>query len=83
MSLAWLVQVQGAGLRGASQVEASQGIAGQWLGALGHVTCPLLQEVGTGGERRRCCVAGVVEAGATLDHGHFWPGGGDNTGNRS
>lgn len=77
VSLARLVQVQGAGFWGAPQVEASQGVAGQRFGALGHVT--LLQDVGTGGERRRCRVAGGVEAGATLDHRHFWPVGGATT----
>ena len=50
--LAGLVQVHGAGLGGAQQVEASQGIAGQRLGALGGVARPLLQEAGPGGERR-------------------------------
>ena len=52
VSLAGLVQVLGAGLRGAQQVEAPQGVAGQRLGALGGVTRALLQEAGAGGERR-------------------------------
>lgn len=53
VSLAGLVQVHGAGLRGAQQVEASQGLAGQRLVALaGGVARPLLQEAGAGGERR-------------------------------
>lgn len=38
MSLTGLVQVRGAGLQGAQQVEASQRVAGQRLGALGGVT---------------------------------------------
>lgn len=53
VSLAGLMQVYGAGLRGAQQVEASQGVAGQWMGALGGAaTRPLLQEAGMGGEGR-------------------------------
>ncbi len=74
MSLAGLVQVHGAGLRRAQQVEASQGVAGQRLGALGGVTRTLLQEAGAGGERRG--VAGRVEAGAPRDDSHLWPAGG-------
>lgn len=72
MSLAGLVQVRGAGLRGAQHVEATQGVAGQRLGALGDVTRPLLQEPSTGGERRS-----VLEAGATLNGRHLRPAGGD------
>lgn len=75
MSLAGLVQVHGAGLRGAQQVEASQGVAGQRLGALGGVTHPLLQEARAGGKRRS--VAGGVQAGATLDDGRLRPAGGN------
>lgn len=73
MSLAGLVQVHGAGLWGAQQVEASQGVAGQRLGALGGVPRPLLQEARAGGERRS--VTGGVQAGATLDDSHLRPAG--------
>lgn len=69
------MQVHGAGLRGAQQVEATQGLAGQRLGTLGGVTRPLLQEAGVGGNR--CSVAGGVEAGTPLDDCHLRPAGGE------
>lgn len=47
MSLTGLVQVRGAGLQGAQQVEAAQRVAGQRLGALGDATGALRQEAGT------------------------------------
>lgn len=47
VSLTGLVQVRGAGLQGAQQVEAPQRVAGQRLGALGDVTGALRQEAGT------------------------------------
>lgn len=77
MSLAGLVQVHGAGLLRAQQVEAAQGVAGQRLGALGGVTRPLLKEAGPGGERRG--VAGGVEAGAPRDDCNLRPAGGGDT----
>lgn len=71
------VEVEGAGLRRAQQVEASQGLAGQQLGALVDVTRPLLQESGFGGER--CSVAGRVKGGAALHY--LWSVGGRNDNN--
>lgn len=68
------VEVEGAGLCRAQQVEAPQGLAGKQLGALGDVTRPLLQESRVGGERRS--VAGGVQAGAPLHH--LRPAGGRN-----
>lgn len=67
------MQVHGARLQRAQQVEASQGVAGQRLRALGGVTSSLLQDASTSGERRG--VAGGVEAGAALNH--LLPAGGN------
>lgn len=75
MSLAGLVQVHGSGLRGSQQVEASQGVAGQRLGARSAIAHPLLQEAGAGRECRS--VAGGVQTGAALDNSYLRPAGGD------
>lgn len=64
MPLGGLVQVHDARLWGSQQVEAAQGLTGQGLGALGGVTCSLLQKAG--GVRERCGVAAGAEAGAVL-----------------
>lgn len=71
-----LVKVHGAGLWGAQKVVASQGFAGERLGALGSVTWSLLllQEAGVGGERRS--IAGRVEVGAALSGCYLLPEGG-------
>lgn len=72
VSLTGLVQVHAAGLWRAQQVKTSHGVAGQLLGGC---TRPLLQETGAGWHRR--CIAGRVDAGATLDWRHIWPARGD------
>lgn len=74
MPLTGLVQVHGVGLWGAQQVQASQGLAGRGLGALGGVSRPLLHEAGLSGERRG--VAGGVKAGAPLGNCRLRPAGG-------
>lgn len=64
-SLAGLLQVPCASLKGAQQVEAAQRVAGQGLGDLGDF------------HGRQRGVVGRVHGGAALLHRCLWPVGGD------